>query len=178
MNAAQYGWSQEKINAKLAAAQIHMDFVCRLYKKQLAAGRHFLHEHPDGATSWKLACVADMLAQEGVDRVVGDQCQYGQMDSHGRPLKKPTGWMSSNPHVLESLRRRCLGRHGECSRAGGGQHGTTTGRAAREAAVYPYKLCKAILTGLSKQLKAEGRMRDGVIGIQAVFEENWLEGRM
>ena len=108
--------------------------------------------------------------------MVGDQCQYGQRDSHGRPLKKPTGWMSSSPHVLESLRRRCMGRHGECSRAGGGQHGTTTGRAAREAAVYPYRLCKALLTGPSKQLKAEGKMRDGMVGIQAVFEENWLEG--
>ena len=169
--------TQEQIDARLAAAAVHMEFVCKMYKKQLAAGRHFLHEHPAGATSWRLPCIMDVLAQEGVDRVVGDQCQYGQTDSGGAPLKKPTFWMSSSRHVLESLRQRCLGRNGGCSSGGGSQrHGSTTGRAAREAAVYPFRLCKAMLLGLHRQLRAEGKLRDGEVGVQALFDDEVLEG--
>ena len=54
LNAARHGWSQEKIDTWLASAAVHMEFVCKLYKKQIAAGRHFLHEHPETATSWRL----------------------------------------------------------------------------------------------------------------------------
>ena len=177
LNAARYGWTKEQVEARLAAANVHLQFVCEVYKKQLAAGRHFLHEHPGNATSWKVDCIMDMMAQEGVDRVVGDQCQYGQTDPHGSPLKKPTGWMSSSRHVLQSLSRRCSGKDGMCSSARGGQHGSTTGRAAREAAIYPFQLCKAILTGLHRQLRAEGKLQDGTVGVQALFDDEVLEGK-
>ena len=30
-----------------------MEFVCELYEEQVGEGRYFLHEHPDGALSWK-----------------------------------------------------------------------------------------------------------------------------
>ena len=110
--------------------------------------------------------------------MVGDQCQYGQEDAVGNPLRKPTGWMSSSRHVLEALRHRCQGTGGHCTRRGGGRHGSTTGKTAREAAVYPFKLCKALLVGLHKQLKAEGKLTDGVVGVQGLFEASPLDGQL
>ena len=40
-----------------------------------------------------------------------------------------------------------------------------SGRVAVEAAIYPLKLCKAILRGFEQQLKVEGLMVEGVIGM-------------
>ena len=31
----------------------HLEFVCRLYQEQIDSGRYFIHEHPEGASSWK-----------------------------------------------------------------------------------------------------------------------------
>ena len=84
--------------------------------------------------------------------------------------------MSSSRHVLEALSKRCTGPKGFCSASRGSRHGTTTGRAARDAAVYPFQLCKAILVGLHKQLKAEGRLTQGVFGIQALWEADPFDG--
>ena len=37
---------------RLKDARAHMEFVCELYLEQIRAGRLFLHEHPEGASSW------------------------------------------------------------------------------------------------------------------------------
>ena len=52
---------------------------------------------------------------------------------------------------------------------------TTTGRLAREVAVYPFVLCKAILRGLQSQLKADGFVKNGIYGIQPKFDEDAKE---
>ena len=54
-----------------------MKFMCELYREQVEAGRWILHEHPVGATSWKLEVVIEIMKMEGVYTVVGDQCQFG-----------------------------------------------------------------------------------------------------
>ena len=41
-----------KVEAMLKEARRHLHFVISLYQIQLAHKRHFLHEHPVGATSW------------------------------------------------------------------------------------------------------------------------------
>ena len=151
---------------------MHLNFVCELYRIQIKNGTYFLHEHPGPALSWKLPCVQDIMAHENVDRVVGDQCQYGQSELHNNPVKKATGWMSNAPCVLQSLAKRCSGRNGSCSRAGGGRHATASGRLAREVAVYPFDLCKAILVGLQRQLRKNGMAQDKVYGLQPRFEED------
>ena len=43
---------RQKIRAKM-----HVDFVVSLYFDQLQAGRYFLHEHPQWATSWQLPSI-------------------------------------------------------------------------------------------------------------------------
>ena len=40
------------VEAKLAEGRRRLRFVISLYQLQLQAGRHFLHEHPAGASSW------------------------------------------------------------------------------------------------------------------------------
>ena len=49
------------------------------------------------------------MACEGVGQIHADQCQYNFEVMHGRekgaPLKKPTGFMSNGPEILEALSR-------------------------------------------------------------------------
>ena len=56
----------------------HLIFVCELYRRQIEAGRKFLHEHPRYAASWDLYMVKEIAAMEGVMVVDGDQCCFGQ----------------------------------------------------------------------------------------------------
>jgi len=143
-------------------AMVHLRFVCQLYQMQLDEGRYFLHEHPAGATSWKEECVETIWRNPSVERIVNDQCQFGQ-EHGGEPVMKPTGWMSNSPHILQQLRKRCTGPRGICSYTGT-PHRHATGKVARDAAIYPFLLCKAILLGLCKQLRGDGHLTAGSCG--------------
>ena len=41
----------------------HMEFVVGLYRKQLEAGRIFIHENPAHATSWALPVIRSMMRE-------------------------------------------------------------------------------------------------------------------
>ena len=45
----------ERKKIEFKRATTHIKFTCELYKLQIDRGRYFLHEHPRGATSSKLA---------------------------------------------------------------------------------------------------------------------------
>ena len=79
-----------------AQAMVHLEFVCRLYRKQRERGLYFLHEHPATAKSWDEKCIVERLALSGVWRINGDQCQLGQETEHGQPIRKRTGFMSNS----------------------------------------------------------------------------------
>ena len=145
----------------------HLSFCCELYEYQARHGRYFLHEHPAQAMSWCTDVVKKIMNLEGVERTVGHQCQYGAQ-SDGQPIKKPTGFMSNCPGIRKALSKICSGRHGQCSRAEGGDHILCNGRVARMAAIFPLKLCKAILSGLRSQLKSDGIVIDGEVGLHAI----------
>ena len=49
------------VAAELAAGRLHLAWMCKMYQKQVAAGRLFLHEHPANATSWSEQCVTELL---------------------------------------------------------------------------------------------------------------------
>ena len=162
---------REEAEKKRIEAEVHMRFVCELYAMQHRSGRYFVHEHPLYATSWKLEWVQDIMELEGVATAWGDQCQYGQDGGTGEPMKKPTRWLSNSPEILKRLDQKCSGRLGYCSARPGRRHAPCSGSAARRAAVYPLELCKAILQGCRNQLRADGRLRVGQIGIQAMHME-------
>eukprot|EP00973_Karenia_brevis_P080860 11217079-Karenia_brevis.AAC.1 len=52
-------WTPERVN-ELGEAREHIQFVVKLYAKQIEAGRVFLHEHPANATSWDLEEIAEL----------------------------------------------------------------------------------------------------------------------
>ena len=64
---------------------------------QLAAKRHFIHEHPDGSTAWNTTEMVEFMMKPEVDAVVLHMCAYGMKseDEKGEGLvKKPTRLMS------------------------------------------------------------------------------------
>merc|ERR1712091_623057 len=81
------------------------------------------------------------------------------------PVKKPTTFLTNAPELAKRLRTRCGGRGGNCSRPGGGVHAQCRGKTARLAAVYDFKLCRAILVGFRDQLRSDGLFEDGFVGL-------------
>ena len=148
----------EEYDERRKKAVRHLDFVCKLYRLQADAGRLFLHEHPAQASSWEEDCVERILKIEGTKCVTMDQCTLGQCDKDGRPVKKPTKWMSNSDFILRALDKRCQGRNGWCWQNGEwDRHSPCHGAVAKKAAIYPFKLCKAILEGLKEEMKERGR---------------------
>ena len=163
------------VRRELARARIHLDFVVSLYREQLEGGRYFLHEHPDGATSWQEDSIKSLLETPGVGRVTADQCQFGAEVNfgtlRGSPIRKRTGFMSNGEEILNALRSQCTGKEGRCSRRRGGHHALVSGKIARSAARYPPGLVKRIIRGIIAQLKDDGIMKDGEVGIHAVDDD-------
>ena len=131
----------------------HVRFVISLYKIQFDGGRHFLHEHPETATSWADPSMTKLLNEKRVSTTVSDQCEYGLLTPgpNGEPMaaNKPTKWMSSSPHMLKRLSKRCSKDH---------IHQQLVGGRAKPADNYPLELITEMLRG----------MRD-----TADFEEEW-----
>ena len=133
----------ERVDVLRKEAVQHLHFVVGLYKLQLEGGRHFLHEHPATASSWQDTWMEKLMQHKGVATVVSDQCEYGLLtpgpDGQPTPAKKPTRWMSSSPHMLKRLSRRCQGDHAN-------QH--LVGGRAKLAENYPIELITEILRGM------------------------------
>ena len=94
-----------------------------------------------------------------------NQCMYSYKAFDGSPVKKPTQFMTNAPELAKRLTVRCTGRDGKCSRKAGGVHAQCRGKVARKAAVYDFKLCRAILVGFRDQLRADGLYKDGFMGM-------------
>ena len=157
------------------AGILHMNFVISLYHEQLEGGRYFLHEHPIGATSWALPDMEALMQVPGVQEVRGDLCQYGaeirRGARRGDPVMKPSGFLTNSPEVAKAVSKRCEGQDGKCSREAGGIHRPCTGQHATNAAKYPRGLRRAILQGITKQLKEDELIKDGCFGVQVHDDE-------
>ena len=93
----------------------------------------------------------------------------------GNPVKKPTRWLSNSKRILEELNVKCQGRDGWCWQGGEWKrHTPCYGRVATAAAIYPFRLCKAILTGLAKEMQDRGRMDTAA---RLVLPPTHVEGR-
>ncbi len=95
---------------RLSEGEKHLEFVMRVYTWQASEGRLFLHEHPWATTSWKLPHVVKVMGIEGVEVRRGDQYCFGLRlkDQYGDKLaRKPTGWMSNAPKVLDRVALTC-----------------------------------------------------------------------
>ena len=74
--------------------------------------------------------------------------------------------MSNAHELLEELTRRCSRKH---------EHAVCSGRIARDAARYPEGVCRALITGMTNQMKVDGTMIEGCVGLQPIFEVNAVE---
>ena len=134
---------------ELSRAKRHLEFVVSLYRKQAAAGRYFLHEHPARAASWSEQCIVQLAADYNVYLTTSPMCSFGMVirdhagNSEGLALKHTT-WMSNGAHIIKELEVVCTGDH---------THASLMGK-TKQSQVYPLALCKAIVTGLCKQIKA------------------------
>ena len=158
------------------AAALHIKFMMELYDEQIADGHYFLHEHPRYATSWQLAEVERLLMHPDVAMSHADQCQYGAKavrgGARGRPIMKPTSFMSNSPEVLKALSKRCHGHAGRCSIPGGPMHASCSSVRAKDAAKYPRELCRAMLKGVTAQLRADSILKNGCYGLQAPDDDD------
>ena len=149
--------SPEKVESLRKEAVKHLHFVVGLYKLQLDGGRHFLHEHPAGATSWRDPWVVKLQNHPRVKVVVSDQCEYGlltpDLDGNPTPAKKPTRWMSSSSHMINRLSRRCSKTH---------QHQHLVGGRAKAAEDYSLELVTEIIRGIRDTADHEEEWGDEV----------------
>ena len=180
LNAVRHCRSQQA-RREYIRAMVHLRFVCELCELQASEGRFFLHEHPTSARSWGEECVQLVENMEGVQKTTIDQCQYGQQvlrgPDAGAPVKKSTSFLTNCAGIADALRRRCSGRGGACSRRRGGRHVHCAGNVAKDAAIYPRGLCKAVLDGLCRQLQRDGAMECGVFGVDVAHERDGVQSQ-
>ena len=130
----------QEVSRRIAEGRKHLNFMVSLYRKQLARGRHFLHEHPQTAASWAEVGIKSLSQSPYTHLVTADQCMFGRTtpttDGDVAPAKKPTVFMTSSPQMAEILSRRCNGKH---------QHQQLVSGRCYKAAFYPLKLVQAII---------------------------------
>ena len=152
-----------------------MEFVAELYREQVDGGRYFLHEHRLYASSWGIPAIEAIRKMTGVQRVHGDQCQFGAEvgdgPATGQPVKKPSGFMTNSACIATALIRTRQGTRGLCSRPKGSRHEPCSGKVAATAQVYPRSLCRAVLKGATNQLKTDGLLKDGCYGIHMADDD-------
>ena len=150
----------ENKRKQLAEGVRHMEFVAKLYRKQVEGGRVFVHENPAHAKSWGLPIIKRMMRGVGVDIVEADQCMFG-MKTWGKNraqlmlAKNPTRFMTNSRAIGQELKRKCDGSH---------EHQPLADGRARDAARYPPALCRALCRGIAK----EKMQRE--CGVRAVLE--------
>ena len=186
---------EEKFNQKMEVAKKHMRFCLELYRIQLQAGRHFLHEHPKNATSWTMSEMQEFADTPGVLTTEGDMCAYGlkTINKKGEALvQKRSKFLTSSPEVCKRISLQCINKaeSGERSRVPtdeaarpklpGGvpdrhanlerkhRHANTLGGRARQCQVYSRKFCQAVCEGIAaqKRLGSLGLRSESLMNIE------------
>jgi len=87
-----------------------LNFVMEVYAWQASEGRLLLHEHLWTSKSWSWPAVQKVIGIEGVEVRRGYQCGFGPRlrdESGGKLARRPTGWMSNAPRVLDRVALAC-----------------------------------------------------------------------
>ncbi len=140
---------RSKFHEELDEAIEQLRFCFRLYRKQIKAGRYFLHEHPATASSWEIHEVQELIKEPDVFAVVAHMCALGMTTRMPEnpdkevPVMKPTRFLTNSWCVLQALSRRC-----ECVE----KHGDLLCGRARAAQEYPDKLCHLVCEAVAEQI--------------------------
>ena len=84
LNPGTWKRNYDNIDAPLAR------FAGQVAHEQLLDGLDFVNEQPTGSSMYKEPPWPTVLKHPRVSSVRFDQCQLGQKNSHGDPVKKPT----------------------------------------------------------------------------------------
>ena len=101
---------------ELKDAKAHIKFCVSLYEIQIRAGRYFLHEHPAGASSWKMKEMTKLMLHPEVDAVTFDMCCFGMVaskDGEEGPVRKRTTALNNLGEIQKRLNRVCPNEGGE-----------------------------------------------------------------
>lgn len=105
------GVSPEEGRRRKAEARVLLNFALETYELQLRSGRHFLHEQPAQASSWKEPRVMQLRKDRRVSEIVGDRCCYGfevwDKLRCKQPAPKPARFLCSSPEITRHLSLRC-----------------------------------------------------------------------
>ena len=164
---------------RLADAQKHVKFCLELYEMQRNAGRRFLHEHPNTATSWQMPEVVAYASKSDVETAVCDMCAYGlrAKEEHGEALaQKRSKFLKSSSEVCKRINRQCTNKkesgvpcvssptrlqpklQGGVSECAAGQHrhaNLLSGR-AKQCQVYSREFCREVCEGIAAQKRLDG----------------------
>ena len=92
---------------KLVDGGILLKFTAEIYGVQMALGRHFLHEHTVGASSWQETCIKKVAQDSRVGVPIAHLCQYGMQSVDNNRVKhavrKSTRFMSTSKLALDQL---------------------------------------------------------------------------
>ena len=144
----------KEVEGRMACARKHLEFCIKLYEIQWRNGRYFLHEHPAEAGSWQERLMKKLMSRHGVQRVVGDQCQYGlkSRDELGEaPARKIIGFLTNAVCIARRLSKRCESKPGYQVH----RHVVLTNGRPKAAQVYPDKLCKETCRGIQEQMQKD-----------------------
>ena len=80
-----------------------MSHAMQLVREQQKAGRLAIHEHPVGASSWRLPGVQEVSNLPGMDCTVFDQCLFGLKDPAGYPTQKRTKLLTNSKAIKDTF---------------------------------------------------------------------------
>ena len=136
--------------AKCAEGRMLLHFSLKIAEKQHAAGRMFVLEHPQRATSWQDKEMKKMMSKPGVMMATFDQCRFNLRSKVHHDLhKKSTCLMTNSAAVHEAFdQMRCTGDHThvEITGAEGGQSRSSW------ASLYPEEMCEALVTAMIRDM--------------------------
>ena len=144
--------SKEEVEVRMAYARKHLECCIKLYELQWRNGRYLLHEHPVEAGSWEEPLMKRLMSRSGVQRVVGDQCQYGlkSRDQLGEaPVRKRTGFSTNAVCIAKRLGKRCPNKPGHQVH----RHVVLTHGRPKAAQVCPETFCREICLGIQEQIQ-------------------------
>ena len=125
----------------------HMDFAIDLAEEQHAAGRGFVLEQPEKATSWKRPKMRRLLEKRGIILIQLDMCRFELRATRGpfrgKLARKPTLLATNIEEMGEHVEKQCLKNH---------THGPLLGGSARDAAIYTPKFVDALIRGIKQAL--------------------------
>ena len=165
--------TKEEIDARMAYARKHLEFCIQLYEIQWRNARYFLHEHPAEAGSWDEPLMKKLMSRDGVQRVVGDPCQYG-LKSRDQFGEAPARKRFTNAVCIAKRlqQQRCFNKPSYQVH----RHVVLINGKPKAAQIYPDKLCDEICLGIREQIQRDRSGQYLVANIQT--EDNTSSNSM